>query len=610
MHSSYRSTATSSHDHSHGSSPKAGRSNSDSRNAGLPMRPASQVMQLNRLGSFHQSRLSFMRTLVRRMVQENWQIKTSVFDLDREGYGTAVYEVKARYGTYSYVLFSHYLDPENRNDRVIANQWDLTMALCEGTVDAEQLEFLRNNVPKQEAGRVDSRVFVLSRGNRSGRTFDYVVDELASGRQPDVDVIAEVGYLYRTTAAYGSGKLGMADWEKVRTKHRDFARPFAAEMFTCFMLRHFSLQHADYIASQRAPKTAVKLDDDIKRYFGIGNSTGLGMAPFLINHPLLINQWIEQRETALARAIVAGDQGIDRAHLDKFSVAIARVIQHLSEISTADAQQNISNGLVREELQQLGQWLQAEGKNIIASHYSWAELVGYAEQSWHVETQEVINSLLIELYPELVDELEEMMAVDEDQHLIPQMSLVELQALIEDKYDWALAIDFSQAESQGSFWYRSEEKMEPRLGQTHVDMGMEKQMPLAIGRMVRDCYDQICAHSAEFPQQDVAHFILQQPNLSGAICRIQTMAQSQYGDIRENLVHSDVLPIHLLRCKLSFFGVSKFDPRSRLWVRNTMFQGAPLISDFDKPFFDDWQFPIKPVLSNNPDSSNTDSSTG
>ena len=171
----------------------------------LPLRPASQVMQLERLGSFHQSRLSFMRTLVRRMVAENWQITSSIFDLDDQGYGTVVYEVEARYGTFSYVLFSHYLDPENRNDRVIANQWDLTMALCEGTVDAEQLEFLRTNVPKQEAGRVDSRVLVLSRANRSARTFEYVVDTLAQGHQPDVNVIAEVGYLYRTTAAYGSG---------------------------------------------------------------------------------------------------------------------------------------------------------------------------------------------------------------------------------------------------------------------------------------------------------------------------------------------------------------------------------------------------------------------
>ena len=574
-----------------------------SNSGALSLRPASQVMQLDRLGSFHQSRLSFMRTLVRRMVKEKWQINSTVFDLDSEGYGTAVYEVKAKFGTYSYVLFSHYLDPENRNDRVIANQWDLTMALCEGTVDAEQLEFLRTNVPKQEAGRVDSRVFVLSRGNRSGRTFEYVVDELANGRQPDVDVIAEVGYLYRTTAAYGSGKLGMADWEKVRTKHRDFARPFAAEMFTCFMLRHFSLQHADYIAAQRAPETAVKLDDDIRRYFGIGNSTGLGMAPFLINHPLLINQWIEQRETALARAKMAGTDGIDSQMLERFKIATDRVIQHLGEIVTGDEKQNISNGMVRQELQELSQWLLEEGDNIVSSCYNGSELAQYAEQRWRVETQEVINTLLIELYPELVDELEELMAVDEDQHLVPQMSLQELKLVIEDKYDWALAIDFAQPNAQGSFWYRSEEKMEPRLGQTHVDMGMEKQMPLAIGRMVRECYDEVCAYIAEFPQQDVAHFILQQPNLSGAISRIQTMAQSHYGDIRENLVHSDVLPIHLLRCKLSFFGVSKFDPRSRLWVRNTMFQGAPLISDFDKPFMDDWQFPIKPVLSKSIDPS-------
>lgn len=571
--------------------------------AALPMRPASQVMQLDRLGSFHQSRLSFMRTLVRRMVQENWQIKSTIFDLDTEGYGTAVYEVQAKYGTYSYVLFSHYLDPENRNDRVIANQWDLTMALCEGTVGAEQLEFLRTNVPKQEAGRVDSRVLVLSRGNRSGRTFEYVVDELAHGRQPDIDVIAEVGYLYRTTAAYGSGKLGMADWEKVRTKHRDFNRPFAAEMFTCFMLRHFSLQHTDYVAAQRKPETAVSLHNDIKRYFGIGNSTGLGMAPFLINHPLLINQWIEQRETALARAVDAGTDGVTSAMLEQFRVGTARVIQHLGEIVTGDSQQNISNGLVRGELQELGQWLVNEGPNIIANHYSWAELVLYAETNWRVETQEVMNTMLIELYPELVDELEEQMSVDEDQHLVPQMSLADLKLLIEDKYDWALAIDFAEPAAQGSFWYRSEEKMEPRLGQTHIDMGMEKQMPLAIGRMVRECFDEICAYMTEFPQQDVAHFILQQPNFSGAISRIQTMAQSHYGDIRENLVHADVLPIHLLRCKLSFFGVSKFDPRSRLWVRNTMFQGAPLVSDFDKPFLDDWQFPIKPVLGATPDSS-------
>jgi hypothetical protein len=562
----------------------------------LPMRPASTVMQLDRLGSLHQSRLSFMRTLVRRMVAENWQISAPVFDLDEQGFGKVVYQVQARYGVFSFVVFSHYLDPECRNDRVIADQWDLTMALCEGTIDSDQLSFLQNNVPKQEAGRVDSRVLVLSRANRSARTFEYVVDELSNGRQPNIDVIAEVGYLYRTTAAYGSGKLGMADWEKVWTKHRDFARPFAAEMFTCYLLRHFSIKQAEFLASKRDPQGAVEIEEDLKRYIGIGNSTGLGMAPFLINHPLLINQWIEMRETALARVVKQSELGITAAIVDQLAESVSRVIKHLREIITEDERQSQVNTKVSEELKMLCLWL-VDQRSDLVNYLSWKALTQFAEDNWHVETQEVINTLLIELYPELVDDLEERMWVDESYEIVPEMSVAEVIILIESKYDWALTIDFSRHEALGVFWYRSEEKMEPRLGHTGVDIGMDKEMPLGIARRVRDCYDQLCQYDNDNSGKNIAHFIVKNPTYNGIVARIQTMSQSFYGDIRENLVHKDVLPINLLRCKLSFFGVSKFDPRSRLWVRNTMFQGAPLFDDFGKPFSDNWHFPIKPAFS-------------
>ena len=561
----------------------------------LPMRPASKVMQLDRLGSLHQSRLSFMRTLVRRMVAENWQISAPVFDLDEQGFGKVVYQIQARYGVFSFVVFSHYLDSECRNDRVIADQWDLTMALCEGTIDSDQLSFLQNNVPKQEAGRVDSRVLVLSRANRSARTFDYVVDELSNGRQPNVDVIAEVGYLYRTTAAYGSGKLGMADWEKVWTKHRDFARPFAAEMFTCYLLRHFSIKQAEFLASKRDPQSAVEIEEDLKRYIGIGNSTGLGMAPFLINHPLLINQWIEMRETALARVVKQSELGITAGIVDQLAESVSRVLKHLSEIITEDERQSRVNTEVGEELKMLRLWL-VDQRSDLVNYLSWEALTQFAEDNWHVETQEVINTLLIELYPELVDDLEERMWVDESYEIVPEMSVADFIILIETKYDWALSIDFSKHEALGVFWYRSEEKMEPRLGHTGVDIGMDKEMPLGIARRVRDCYDQLCQYDNDNSGKNIAHFIVKNPTYNGIVARIQTMSQSFYGDIRENLVHKDVLPINLLRCKLSFFGVSKFDPRSRLWVRNTMFQGAPLVDDFGKPFSDNWQFPIKPAF--------------
>ena len=77
---------------------------------------------------------------------------------------------------------------------------------------------------------------------------------------------------------------------------------------------------------------------------------------------------------------------------------------------------------------------------------------------------------------------------------------------------------------------------------------------------------------------------------------MQSMAKTHYGEIQANLLDREVLPMHLLRCKLAFFGVSKFDPRSRLWVRNTMFQGAPLLEDIGQPFEDDWFLPLAPIV--------------
>ena len=48
-----------------------------------------------------------------------------------------------------------------------------------------------------------------------------------------------------------------------------------------------------------------------------------------------------------------------------------------------------------------------------------------------------------------------------------------------------------------------------------------------------------------------------------------------FAEIRDNLISADLLPIDLLRCKLSFFGANRFDPRSDRWVRICMYQDAP-----------------------------------
>ena len=213
-----------------------------------------------------------------------------------------------------------------------------------------------------------------------------------------------MGYLYRTTAVYGSGKLGMADWEKVREKHQDFARPFAGEMFVCLMLRNFSLLQVEHIARHKTPDTFNPMKPEIKRYFGIGNSTGLGMAPYLVNHPLLINQWVEMRELALARVRALGS--VNQQVRETISQLIDRSAQHTLETLTEDEWQTNNNKAVIEDMACL--------KSRIESGFdSWNELVEYSEQHCSLQGQEMLVSCMLEIYPELVDELEDFHSAEE-----------------------------------------------------------------------------------------------------------------------------------------------------------------------------------------------------
>ena len=74
-------------------------------------------------------------------------------------------------------------------------------------------------------------------------------------------------------------------------------------MMLVYLVRQFTFDQVDHIAMHRNPKKAVKLDNDVSRNLGIGNSTGLGMAPFIVNHPTLLNNWILARETALKKRL-------------------------------------------------------------------------------------------------------------------------------------------------------------------------------------------------------------------------------------------------------------------------------------------------------------------
>ncbi len=548
-----------------------------------PLRPAETVMRARRLGSFHPTRLSFSRSLIRRMGRERWRFRRTVCELDSRGFGRMVYEIETPGGLISFAAFSNDLAPEERTDRVIAEKWDAAFALSAGRLGGAALDRLAATAPKQEAARFSAGEFVLSRANKSVRLFDQVARCLAEGRQPNLAEVVKVGYLMRTTAVYGNGKFGLADLPRV---WRDgiFSLPYEAEMLMVYMIRRFSFDLIEHVARQTNPN-AVPLSGETKRALGIGNATGLGMAPFLVGHPALFNNWILARETALARVRAVAKATAQKAA--RYAVLLDRAIGHAGEWTTDDEGQMARIAGLRIELAAL----RARMPGSVSASRPWDRLVREAEAG-SLEFSELVNSLVIELYPELVDDLERTTGSPESETIDAAMTLAGLQGLIESRYGWALKTDYAPEPARHFFWYRSAEKDEPRLGERFNEPGAALELPIGIGLMVQALHRDLAAlPAAERGQMSVGEYLLGHPRRRGIVRRVQSLAHLPYAEIHDNLLGHECLPVDMLRCKLSIFGAAKFDPKSDRWTRITLFQGAPEIEELAAPGADDWAFP-------------------
>jgi hypothetical protein len=450
------------------------------------LRPPGEVMRLARLGASFPTRLSFMRALVRRMSREGWRFRRTRFGLDRNGYGECVWIIDMPSGPLSFLAFSTALAPEERTDRVIAEKWDASFALLDGEASAEDVERLGKNVPRQEAGRCGPHDLVMSRANRSVRLFDYVVERLASGEQPAMRPLLDVGYLMRTTAVYGNGKFGLGDFPRVRI-HPELDGPYRAEMLIVYMIRQFQFDLVEHIARGLGGSGSAALAFDRRRALGIGNATGLGMAPFLIRHPILIHRWISAREEALRR--VRSVRKTDNRTLHRYRALLERAIAHASQWNVEDVRQQGRIEALRRELANLRSFAPATMR-------PWDSVYRVAE-SKSVETQELVAALLIELCPELVDDLADQMGTDESEVIDGRTTVAEAQVQIEHHYSWAIALDFSTEAARKYFWYYSEGKEEPRLGKRFAEPGAEREMRLGMALYIQELHRALQTESGE-----------------------------------------------------------------------------------------------------------------
>ena len=547
----------------------------------VQLRDPNTIMKLSRLGSFHQSKLSFLRSFLNEF--KDWEYKRDLFNLDKFGYGEAVYSFRKDKRTYSLVCFANEIKDNERSDRVIATKWDAAFTLHDGVPTQKDIDRLKNEVPKQEVGRLSFKELTLSRANKSVRVFNHVIEKLSEGKQPDLELLSKVGYLYRTTAVYGSGKFGLAD--RFRIKNREEINgPFRLEMMLVYLVRQFTFDQVNYVAHHKNPSKAVKLDKKICKNLGIGNSTGLGMAPFIVNHPTLLNNWVLSREIALKK--IREIKTVKKKESDLFVDCIKKSLTNITSWNTDSEYQQIK---IKNLLKDIKKFIKFIDKSFdFEDEYPFNNIYLWLENETCEECIEYVVSIMMEPYNEITTPLITQMSSEEDKYFtIPSSrSLMELRNIIEKKYSNILKINFDKKQNTQNFWFISKNKEEPRLADRFEESGSELEQPLAIARDVKKLYEKLLNTTNI---STVAEFLSKNSELRHIIRRVFIVEKFPYSEIQDNTIGKNIMPIDMLRLKLSFFGALKFDPRSDKWLRICMFQGAPLPDEL-KNYDEQWVY--------------------
>ena len=549
----------------------------------IKLRDPKEIMKLSRLGSFHQSKLSFLRSFLREF--KNWEFKRDLFNLDEKGFGESVYSFKKKDRVYSLVCFANRISDEERSDRVIATKWDAAFTLYDGIPSKDDIKRLKNEVPKQEIGRLSYKELTLSRANKSVRVFNHVVENLSKGQQPDLDLLSKVGYLYRTTAVYGSGKFGLADRFRIKDRE-EINGPFRLEMMLVYLVRQFTFDQVNHVAYYKDPKNAVKLEENICKNLGIGNSTGLGMAPFIVNHPTLLNNWIMSRELALQK--IRQIKKVDIRDSKLFLECVKNSLTNITSWNTESSYQQFKIKSLLKDVQNFLDYIINQFDFQV--DYPFDKIYKWLEKESCDECVEYIVSIMMEPYNEITEPLVKLMSSDEEKYFdIPTDKTVEeLRIIIEKEYSNILKINFEKKENNQNFWFISKNKEEPRIADRYKEFGSELEQPLAIARDIKKLYHKLIISKNSL---SIAKFLSNNSDLRHVVRRAFSKEKFPYSEIQDNTISKNTIPIDMLRLKLSFFGALKFDPRSDKWLRICMFQGAPLPHNL-KNYDEQWVYKV------------------
>jgi hypothetical protein len=557
------------------------------------MRPASEVMTKDSLKLAKASPFSFTRSLIDRMFDEQWKVERVHCEIDRVGAGLVVYRIEASGRTLTFVTRCVGLTDDERVGRIRDAAMDFYSALFDGSPAIERIVAETDEqVSKVWKGRSDNAILGWTFANRGNRLFNYVVDSLVAGTQPDLRRLSDGGgYLIRNAGFYGNGRHGSRSWVSLPKDH-PVSYPYHVDLICLYLWRLVGFDFAEAVAKARGAGQAA-LSAEMKRYIGVGNSSGVGMVAALVRWPHWVSGFSFAREFALAMALTEPGPA-PKAQLDRLDRLMDRAAHYYLE-NAADIDPSVEDrALISSEMLLARGVVERWQADPSVPKGSLKDLIEELKRRVGPAAYEQIVALVIETRPDLVGPIRHAIpaAMASRRDVVPEMLLSDLKAILEDAYSWALDIDFTRPGAAHYFWYRSEENGENRRGERAVDPGVEFETFVNVAGHMQELHARVSRCPADWT---VARYLVDYPEDVYFVSRAQLVADHPYGECQSNLIDESFRPSDLIQYYLTVLGMETTNPGNFRWVRGVFMQGAPLPQDIEAMSRRDWVLPTLPT---------------
>jgi hypothetical protein len=329
---------------------------------------------------------------------------------------------------------------------------------------------------------------------------------------------------------------------------------------------------------------------EIARYLGVGNGSALGLVLYVNNHPQLIDRWLGARETALAAAkslpLAAGD-----SRLRQLDALLERAIRFRHQ-DRVEYDRRTPSRIIAADLEKIREELRGLLDGAVSAPYPLDDLCTSAKSMAGADAQETLHALMIELVPELADQLSQNLVVAEEMVVRPDMSIGELRDLLHSQYRWALEIDLSAPGADHYIWYKSENAEEPRRGPPE-EVENAFNLGLDIPRLAQALDQQLTNFDS---RQPVARLALARPDLRSFIARIQTLRDLRYHSPMMNMMDDKFVPIDIVgMMNVAIHGIDKTRDYLGRNLRGVLYHGAPLPDEIAAGTSEDWFWPVEPA---------------